>query len=519
MSYFVLDIVHIQDHRINQERSRFVKAVINQQPKHVGVAVQEYTLWNEAVEEIIEKKNMEFADDNIGSYMIETYDFITTLVLDPQNKKFMRFNSDHELPSKLSTIPDILKLANQLRNTAPKDYKVISDWINIDGKLYVLGVGAFTYQSSQEAQNKTRKASEKYVLVVLKHASERFWNDISKDYDLPSLSLNTPSGDGVQIPILSNSNTTTAILNIAGHPHIIQSIFERFGLAIFFIILTLVAITLFTIKKSLELKTAHDELLELNENMDQLVQQRTAELKQALSDTEKASNAKTAFLSSMSHELRTPLNGILGFAQLLDQNHNKSISEKEQNWLSQIIQAGNLLLSLVNDVLDMAHVESGKIPLSPETFKPIEVFKECYAICTPLANEKNIEIIGNPGSDCYVHVDRRRLKQVLLNLINNAIKYNREGGKVTIGCRNPDEETIQLFVQDTGYGISEEDREKVFEPFFRSQRIDEMVEGTGVGLPLVLRLAKAMGGEVSFESVVGEGTTFFIDFPICTPPK
>ena len=250
-----------------------------------------------------------------------------------------------------------------------------------------------------------------------------------------------------------------------------------------------------------------------------LVDQRTAELHRAMLDLESAraaaddaNRAKSQFLSRMSHELRTPLNAVLGFAQLLQL---ADLERPEQESVGHIIKGGNHLLTLINEVLDISRVESGDITMSPESVLAGEVVEETINLLQPLAAERSIHLSASrEGCAEYVFADRQRLKQILLNLISNAIKYNRAGGSVTLSCEHSSPTRLRLKVTDTGAGIAKENLALAFVPFERLGADRTDIEGSGIGLALSRRLAEAMGGDVGVESEVGTGSTFWIELPL-----
>ncbi|HAU29633.1 MAG TPA: hybrid sensor histidine kinase/response regulator [Rhodospirillaceae bacterium] len=235
---------------------------------------------------------------------------------------------------------------------------------------------------------------------------------------------------------------------------------------------------------------------------------------QANQKLEKANMAKSDFLSSMSHELRSPLNAILGFAQLMESDiPPPSPTQKES--LSQILISGRYLLKLINDILDLAKVESGKVPMSREPVSLSETILECQSMIEPQAQRHNITMVFPKIEDSiFIHADKTRIKQVILNLLSNAIKYNHEGGTVELACskgKAPD--IIHVSISDTGEGISPEHMKNLFQPFNRLGREDSGIEGTGIGLVLAKKLIEQMGGEIGAESQPGSGSTFW--FEIC----
>ena len=242
------------------------------------------------------------------------------------------------------------------------------------------------------------------------------------------------------------------------------------------------------------------------------------QLLEAKDEAERANHAKSDFLSRMSHELRTPLNAILGFSQILEMD---ALNPSQSESVHHIIKAGRHLTGLINEVLDIARIESGRQDLSLE---PIQVFQLLSDVChlmTPLASERSIDLEKPEPGQCttYVIADLQRFKQVLINLLSNALKYNHDGGRVELFCTEIREGILRISVRDTGPGIAAEDLQRVFEPFERLDAGSKNVEGSGVGLALSKALVEAMGGILSVDSQVGQGSTFWLELGIIDPPS
>jgi signal transduction histidine kinase len=238
---------------------------------------------------------------------------------------------------------------------------------------------------------------------------------------------------------------------------------------------------------------------------------------EAKREADRANTAKSEFLSRMSHELRTPLNAILGFGQLLQFD---DLAEEQAESVDHILRAGQHLLGLINEVLDLARIESGHLALSPEAVSVVEVIKDTVDLIGPLATERALHIHAPSPTECAwtVQADRQRLKQVLLNLASNAVKYNRHGGSISLTCHAGDHGRVRIAVADTGPGIPADKLPRLFTQFDRLGAEHSEVQGTGIGLVLAKRLAEAMGGALTVASVEGQGTTFTLELSLAMEP-
>ena len=240
-----------------------------------------------------------------------------------------------------------------------------------------------------------------------------------------------------------------------------------------------------------------------------------AALERAKQEAESASRAKTEFLSSMSHELRTPMNAVLGYAQLLLQNRKEPVTPRQRRQINQILKSGQHLLSLINDILDLSRIEAGRIDLDLKDLSLDGIIGECLGLVESLA-ERNKVTIYRPYQDKaspVVRSDDVRLKQALLNLLSNSIKFNRAGGSVSVDVEERRDGMVRIAVADTGNGIPVERQAELFEPFSRLDATQRGIEGTGIGLAISKQLIERMGGSIGFTSQPEVGSTFWIDVP------
>ncbi|WP_170315579.1 ATP-binding protein [Nakamurella deserti] len=268
-------------------------------------------------------------------------------------------------------------------------------------------------------------------------------------------------------------------------------------------------------RRLLPMRAATDEIGRLKASIadaDRLLHSRLEELATARDQALTATHTKNSFLSRTSHELRTPLNAILGFAQLLEMS---DLDEEDRESAEHIHQAGRHLLALINELIDISRVESGDLQVSMEPISVARVTREVVALVGPLAAARQITIYNRITDPAVaVSADYQRLKQVLVNLVSNAIKYNRHAGEITLDHRRTADGVIELRVTDTGQGLSEADQERIWMPFERLDADRGPIEGTGIGLPLARALAEAMHGTLTVRSTVGQGSTFTVGLPV-----
>lgn len=279
------------------------------------------------------------------------------------------------------------------------------------------------------------------------------------------------------------------------------------------------------VRLGLQAKREAARLAALNDSLESRVEARTHELRLALEAADEqakalasASQAKSEFLAGMSHELRTPLNAVIGFSELMRMNEAaEPLTRRQSQAVEQILASGQHLLALIEEVLDLARIEAGKLSMSVERVDPQLVVRQVCDNLRPQAEAAGVTIRApHPTAGLGVVADRTRLRQVLINLVSNAIKYNRPGGDVLLEVRQT-AEGVALAVHDTGVGIPEERMAELFQPFNRLGRETSDVAGTGIGLAVSRRLAEAMDGRLEAASRAGEGSTFTLYLPLARP--
>ena len=268
-----------------------------------------------------------------------------------------------------------------------------------------------------------------------------------------------------------------------------------------------------------QLQTKNSELVEDLQLINRQLKEEVESKEKVARELKLSNTAKTRFLSSMSHELRTPLNAILGFAQLLQMDQKEDANPEHSHHIEEILNAGLHLLALINDVLDLAKIDSGKVNLTLAPIPIKQIFSDAAAMVEPMARERLITIHTESlaKEQRTVLADATRLRQVLLNLLSNAVKYNRPQGSVTLSIEQPSDTTLKLLVSDTGLGIDDQMQTRLFQPFERAGEVSNTIQGTGIGLSISKQLVELMGGTIGVDSTIGEGSVFWIELPLSRP--
>ncbi|WP_417819844.1 ATP-binding protein [Terasakiella sp.] len=493
-------------------KAQMVTVIIKDRLENLQRTAYDYSYWNDTIDKALIAKDREWADSNIGEYLLDTFGLSQTLLFDAQNNLIFAFGADHsKLTDTLTSHPAFRTALTQTLSRKRNSPQASGFYFRNKENVYLVAISALT----REAATGSRTEDEKGYLVLLKEITPDILTKISKNFGVVNLSLQ-PNADKIKFDVLDEVSQSSFPLYFTPKGYSFTDLIWNL-LPFLITILSLVYLLSVIQRKSIQsqklnrdLEQANIELATFNKRLEEQVRRQTVEIMEKAEKSEQASRAKSTFLSSMSHELRTPLNGILGFAQMLGLNKDQNLTAKQKAWITQIVNSGRMLLDIVNDVLDLARIESGRAVYQPEIFRPREVFKECFDIVEPIAATRHISLSGHPETDLYVYVDRSKLKQVLLNLVSNAIKYGKDNGYVKFGCRTTDNQYIELYVEDNGKGIPETDLPHIFEPFRRVKETSLQVEGTGVGLAIVQKNLDLMGGQIKVESTLGEGSRFSI---------
>ncbi len=492
-----------------------LNALLSERRERIQTLAFDYSVWDEVIQKALFERDLSWVDDNIGNYLIDTFGLRNTFLFDRNDKLVFTFGEDADvLLSLLKNTSAFDKALRQTQKQPRNAPKAQAFYLSYEQKLYFVGLSALT---SEHAEGK-RPDLEKSYLVLVKEMSQQELDKIAYAYDIQGLSFKPAEKTR---EILIKSGLDESKIRFYFIPQ--EKFWEKFGWGFLSLGVTVVTffylIRLIKAKKRIalslnnELNSANLELSEFNDHLELKVEEKTRELLRAKEIAEEASEAKSEFLAKMSHEFRTPLNGILGFAQMLEMNKDQTLTENQAVWIKQIIKSGGRLLEVVNDVLDLSNLENGIISYKPTCFMPQDLFEECITALKVQADDKKILLKTQVTTDRQVHVDREKLKQVLMHLISNAIKYGKKGGFVRFGCRSFGVFEVEIFVEDNGIGIAKQEFEAIFDPFYRTKEASALVDGAGVGLTIVKQYVGLMRGTVEVLSTPEEGTCFVVRLP------
>jgi signal transduction histidine kinase len=324
-------------------------------------------------------------------------------------------------------------------------------------------------------------------------------------------------------PLLSGAQISDLLVLCAPAP----GFFEPGTLVLLDQIASDLSFALETIALEVKRRAAEEQIKKLNEELEHRVGERTEQLAAANAElalrnreVERANRLKSEFLANMSHELRTPLNAIIGFSDLLVEERAGTLEQKQKHFVGHIQAGAHHLLQLINDILDISKIEAGRIKLELESFKASTALEEVFSVITPLAVSKRIEVEEKIADDVVIHADRIRFKQILYNLISNAVKFTPEEGKVRIDSWRDENDCVRFSVCDTGVGIPRSEQMSIFTEFHQVNGSTKgSMQGTGLGLSITKRLIELHGGTIWLESEPGKGATFFFTVPLSASRK
>mgnify|MGYP003630523977 FL=1 len=464
--------------------------------------VMDYAHWDDAVTMIFVEPDKEQTEVNFGQFLIDTYKISSSIILDKDRRLLLSWLTHPGDPeSGMAFDPPLSALIRQADEMVNGLHQPATGFALLNGVPHIIAVAQIT-------RNLEPGIPQPHFgyFIVSRAIDIALMSSIEEHFGVLDLRF-MPNVDGPAIihdysgrvlgsffwkPSSAGANT----LKIVG-PWALGSL------------ILIVAGFLFLVLRVLKTTQKYEQL---SSNLEVQVRQRTEELNMQRERAEQASLAKTEFLSRMSHELRTPLNAVLGFGQLLEMDANQLKPEHSEQ-VHYILDAGNHLLELVNEVLDVAAIDSGKLNLEIDNVALDTVLKKSIMLVTPLAEKREIRLTQAGDSGLLVRADPRRLTQILVNLLTNAIKYNHPNGTVVVSAEAGPEGEVRISVQDTGIGIATEDQQTIFEAFGRVGKWSTSVEGSGIGLAISLRLTELMGGSLGVESHPGAGSMFWLDLP------
>ncbi len=487
---------------------------IAQMKNEVAAPTKDWAWWDEAREALIPSVDTDWVSRVLANDAVDTFGVSITMVLAPDNG-FVVGTRGGTLASasELAEVRDaILPLAAQAR-TAPMDEpEAHTGLVRFNGLIHVVAAAAMTPEEPSETQ---LKRAARPVLVFATALDRDRVEGLAAFFLLGDLKirpgdgpksddnhqLKDPTGKPIGVLTWQPQSPGAASLRRLAPPLILS-----------FVIVALLG-ALFVRRTFKVVEAQRREIV--------IRQEIVGNLRLAKETADTASAAKSNFLSAMSHELRTPMNAIIGFTQLLQLDPDIKANARLSRNVNHISESGRHLLDLIDELLDLAQIESGRTIIHGEKVDLRALVDGCVVNARTLGRERGIDVIdecasGVPGQ---IETDPQRLRQVLLNLLSNAVKYNRDGGQVKVDCAALANHRIRISIADTGIGIAPEAQAIIFELFGRVHTPEITAEGTGIGLSITKKLVEAMGGEIGLESRLDEGTLVWVDLPLQLPPS
>ncbi|MGH6932887.1 MAG: ATP-binding protein [Dongiaceae bacterium] len=500
-----------QDRLATEESIKLANNVVNARKAELGRLVRDYAYWGDALQNLDLELNPEWADENIGSYLVDAFGVTNSLVLDAANQPVIDFVMGEETPLK-----DLAGYSGGLERLAAKARRIPLDAISAATGILMVGetvhLVAVAPISTGEATDwpTDRGLETRAVLVFTQAVNAELLQPLGDQYGLPNLTV-VPSGEQQlrsSIALISPDDTTLAVLVWDNKTPGIAMI-RTLSLPALLAFGVMAVLALWIIWHMDSARRAIQANLEV-------IASKNRELITARDQAEFASRTKTEFLANVSHELRTPLNAILGFSEVIRREMFGPIGTPVyREYAQDIHQSGTWLLELITDILDMSKIEAGKLELREERVDPAELSNSVMRMVRDRAEAAGLTVVLEPAADLpTLRADPRALKQILLNLLSNAVKFTPNGGKVVLRVARAADNSILFSVRDTGIGIAAEDLPQAMAVFGQIDgALNRRHSGTGLGLPLSRALIELHGGHLDLISEPGVGTTVTVQLP------
>ena len=488
------------DDMVRQDQSHHLETALEETIHIIAVGNLDWGWWDELQRNLMPVPKRDWLDSYIGKDLADAFGVSHTLVLTPDGDLYYGIAAggkpiSNDFAARVGE--RVRPLMAKTQATPYDDPKPATGFAEIDGILYVVSVIRLTPEVSPPV---SEQKAPRPLMVFMKAMDSAAIERISAAYLLEDLTFvtETPRSDMVSMPIRDPSDTVVGYF--IWHPaHPGQDLF--WSMVPYIIVAFVLAVLLFAVFW----RRAHTMIAAHEASLDALMAEKLR--------AETASGAKSDFLASMSHELRTPLNAIIGFSQMIEMREKPGMNVNVSDAADAIHRSGRHLLELVDQVLDLARVEGGRITVEVMPVSVAATINDAVTMVWPTADAKGIriDIDSSVSGGAFIDADRLRLNQVLVNLLINAIKYNVANGSVRVSIVPSKPGRTRIAIADTGVGISQQDQQRLFEPFVRLGSAPFMAGGAGIGLALSKSLVELMGGNIGYESTPGVGSTFWID--------
>jgi signal transduction histidine kinase len=453
--------------------------------------------WNLSIEKVFIENDRAWIKDNFGQYAIDAFNLSASLIIDDSGNTIFSWSADTETTDTVQLFtPPLERFTADVRLNDDGTPEPVAGFALLNDAPHIVVVSQFV----PELNAKLEKAEYGYFIIT-RELDEQLLTGIETNFAVPGLRFDVGGSGQAPLTDYAGENLGSFSWKKVSSGSLVVKALALWTITGVVVILIILLFQLFRVLRRYQ---------HLSSSLKQRVRDRTESLRAKKLEAERANNAKSEFMSRVSHEFRTPLNAILGFGKLL-QMDEKNCSENHAEGLVHIVDAGEHMLSLVDEVLNLAEIDSGKMTFSMESVSVDEALDKSLLLVNGLANKHQVSLDHGSACDTQVHADPKRLVQILVNLLSNAIKYNRDNGTVTVDIASMPDREVRISIRDTGIGISAEDKLKIFEPFNHVGDRFTGVEGIGISLAICRRLIELMGGRIGFDSESGIGSTFWIE--------